>query len=314
MLEQGTFDIRYVKLHFEVEFLEDSKLPVNKASALRGGMGEMLLRANCVRDRNCENCDFEMECIVRRTMYSKMEIKPSFMTSGDSVGYVIECEDYRETVNAGDILKFNLLLFGKTIVYFSQFLNAFYALGMNGLGKEKARFRIVSVTNSKKQPILDGADVNMRNYEILRVSDYITFRKQQLRDRDHGLKIRFQSPLSIKYRGEELQEFIIQAIIESACRRIYMLDCFEGVESCIHEKNYVESLPIPTSISEVHRPVSVRRYSNHQKSAMYLTGIEGELELETPGNELLDILLAGELLHIGKNTSFGFGRYRCSAK
>ena len=166
MISKGTFDIRYIKLHFIIEFVEDAILPVYKASALRGGMGEMLLRSNCVRDRKCEYCDFETECIVRRTMYSKMEIQPSFMSSGDSVGYVIECEDYREWVHSGDTLCFNLLLFGKTIVYFNQFLNAFYMLGINGIGRDMAGFRISSVTNTRKQPILNGTEVIMNNYDI----------------------------------------------------------------------------------------------------------------------------------------------------
>ena len=63
--------IRYIKLHFTVAMLEDTYLPADKVSALRGGMGEMLLRANCVRDRNCACCDFESECIVRRFLYAK---------------------------------------------------------------------------------------------------------------------------------------------------------------------------------------------------------------------------------------------------
>jgi len=104
MLDSIVFNIKYIKLHFSVRFTEDSVLPLNKTSALRGGMGEMLLRACCIKDRKCESCEFESECIVRRIMYSKMEIRPSFMTSGDSVGYVIECEDYREEVKKGDIL------------------------------------------------------------------------------------------------------------------------------------------------------------------------------------------------------------------
>ena len=61
--------VRYIKLHFTLLLTEDTVLPKSKVSALRGGMGEMLLRMNCVRDRNCENCDFETECIVRRMMY-----------------------------------------------------------------------------------------------------------------------------------------------------------------------------------------------------------------------------------------------------
>ena len=92
------YEIRYVKLKFVAVITHDTMMPANKNSALRGGMGEMLLRANCIRDRKCEICDFESECIVRRTMYSKMDIQPSFMSEGDSVGYVISCSDHREII------------------------------------------------------------------------------------------------------------------------------------------------------------------------------------------------------------------------
>ena len=47
-------DIRYTKLTFTIEFTEDIMLPKQKVSAIRGGIGEMLLRANCVRRRECE--------------------------------------------------------------------------------------------------------------------------------------------------------------------------------------------------------------------------------------------------------------------
>ena len=90
------FQIRYVKIHFIIRFLEDCILPIFKTSAIRGGIGEMLLRANCVRDRKCEICDFKDECIVRRVMYGKMSIVPKFMSQGDGVGYVVECEVYKE--------------------------------------------------------------------------------------------------------------------------------------------------------------------------------------------------------------------------
>ena len=308
--KRSVYDIRYTKLHFTVEYMEYTVAPRYKASALRGGMGEMLLRANCIRDRQCEACDFEDECLIRRIMYSRMEIQPKFMSSGDSVGYVFECEDYHEEFEAGDRMEFSLILFGKTICYFSQILNALYALGMNGLGKEKSRFAIVSVTNSKKQPIMHGSDINMSRYEISTVSDYIKFRKKQIADKGIKKVIKFQSPTSIKYRQEELTEFNINATIESACRRIYILDCFEGIESSLTERDFIDSLPVPEVLNEDHRSLSIKRYSNHKKSAMYLKGIEGELELDTIPEELTDILLAGDLMHIGKNTSFGFGRYR----
>ena len=71
-LLKRALQIRYVKLRFGLRIAEDTRLPVNKVSAIRGGIGEMLLRANCIRDRQCKSCDFESECIVRRTLYSRL--------------------------------------------------------------------------------------------------------------------------------------------------------------------------------------------------------------------------------------------------
>ena len=146
---RNALQIRYIKLHLKIEFLEDTILPKNKVSALRGGIGEMLLRANCIRDRNCDLCDFRTECIVQRTMYSQFEIKPSFVTTGESVGYVYECVNYQQEFSAGEQMEFNLLLFGKTIVYFNQYMQAIYALGQQGIGKYNSKFIVVEVKNSK---------------------------------------------------------------------------------------------------------------------------------------------------------------------
>ena len=302
--------IRYTKLHFTIRFIEDTVVPKYKASALRGGMGEMLLRANCIRDRDCENCDFESECLVRRILYSKMEIQPAFMTKGDSVGYVLECENYQTDFTAGDEIRFNLILFGKTIVYFSQILNAFYVLGQMGLGKDHSRFEIVSVTNTRGDPILKDGNVMMQQYQILTVKEYVDYRLRNHQSKGKALIIKFQSPLTLKYQGEYLREFHMDAIYEAIKRRIYMLDCFEGI---YQEQDRDGEMQAPGIIHQECHQVEVPRYSNHQQSKMILRGIEGQIEIEEVSEELLKVLFAGELIHIGKNTSFGFGRYRvCS--
>ena len=64
----NALQVRFIKLHFTVAFCGDSVLPRDKVSAIRGGIGEMLLRMNCVRDRQCETCDFEKECTVQRIL------------------------------------------------------------------------------------------------------------------------------------------------------------------------------------------------------------------------------------------------------
>ena len=80
-------------------------------------------------------------------MYFQFDYKPDFITTGESIGYVVECEDYKKAFEAGDTLEFNLILFGKTMVYFNQYLQALYALGQNGIRKRSCE---VFDSSSKK--------------------------------------------------------------------------------------------------------------------------------------------------------------------
>lgn len=306
MMIEENFDIRYVKLYFKAALLEDCELPANKASSLRGGMGEMLLRVNCVRDRECEYCDFQKECVVQRMMYSQFEMKPEFMSKGDSVGYILSCENYEKFFSEGDTFEFEIILFGKNIVYFNQYLQALYALGQQGIGKYNARFVITEVKNVHGKHILDENNIYMERYEIEQVSDYIARRRRQIQKEGLQNVIYFHTPLTLKYQGSFLQKFQMDAIVRAAQRRVYMLEAFEGNDV---EEWYYSEYEIPELLHQKERSISVRRYSHRKEAAMFLKGIVGELRLDSIPERTLDLLLAGELLHIGKNTSFGFGRY-----
>ena len=285
---EAALGIRYIKLHFTAMMLEDTILPGEKVSAIRGGMGEMLLRANCVRDRDCGRCDFEPECIVRRTMYTRYEITPQFVTTNDSVGYLLECENYNKEFRAGGLLEFNLILFGRSIVYFNQYMQAFFALGREGIGKEKSRFEIVSVTNTRRKRLyLDGM-VYMENYQIQTVWEYAGRRMEQMRREGRKDKLVFQTPLLLKYNGEFLEEFHMEAIWNAVRRRIYMLECYEGITDDIYsvwdgvslEPAEDWDLPVPNIDRQEHEWIAVRRYSSTQRRKMLLEGIKGYAKLD----------------------------------
>ena len=297
--------VRYTKLFFTLVFLEDTILPKNKVSALRGGMGEMLLQMNCVRDRNCESCDFEPECIVQRTVYSKYEIDPVFLTAGESSGYVLECDNYQEKFEAGETLGFQMILFGKTIAYFNQFMQAFTMLGIVGLGREQAKFRICTVRNQRKKVIVDEESLNLENYSIQTVGDYVGYRMGQVSEKGLQNRVVFHTPATIKYQSQYMQEFQIVSLTEALKRRIYMLDCFEGIESDLRE--FQPALPEITE--QKHEFTLVKRYSNRKNTHMELKGIRGYIVTSDMGEDFLELMLAGELIHVGKHTSFGFGKY-----
>lgn len=52
------------------------------------------------------------------------------------------------------------------------------------------------------------------------------------------------------------------------------------------------------------------RYSSRQKQSMTLGGLLGQLHLEQVPPELLPFVYLGQWLHVGKETSFGMGRYQ----
>ena len=343
--------IRYIKLHFELEMLEGGHLPRNKASMLRGGMGQMLLMTNCIRDEKCDACDFYGECLVQRMMYPRMKIRPSFMTQKDSEGYVLECENTDEDFYEGDLLEFNLILFGDSIVYFNQFLQAFHALGMRGLGREHLRFRISRVTNTNRELLLADGILYKEHYQIRQVGDYVKYRLRSFErvrrslaygsqaaenDRNmyggkgqpldgsrqasgesqqpHGemidVQLIFHSPLSLKYKGEFQNTLDPLPVLAAAERRLYIMNCYEGFGEMEDSRRIsLVDEHVPQKIDEKSYVEKVKRYSGTHDAKMVLSGLKGSCRLSGVDQTALALLLAGELMHIGKNTSFGFGRY-----
>ena len=309
----GNLQIRYIKLHFTLVILEDGKLPKSKTSALRGGMGHALLTTNCIRDEKCEACDFSKDCLVQRMMYPEMKIRPEFMKTKDSEGFVFECEDTREYFEAGDELEFNLMLIGRTIVYFNQYLQAFYYFGMQGMGAEHVRFQIAKVSNTLGETLVEGSSVYKERLTIMHVSDYVRYRFssgeiKRMLDADRCRMV-FQSPLSLKFQGKMQEDFRPDALFAAIERRVYILNCYEGLseEGENIERPAEEHLPIVEK--EKAWPVKMKRYSGTQNSKVTFSGIRGWCDLRGLDESMLQLLLAGELLHIGKNTSFGFGKY-----
>ena len=122
---------------------------------------------------------------------------------------------------------------------------------------------------------------------------------------DSSSRIVFHSPLSLKYKGAFINEFSSEAILQGAERRLYIMNCFEG-NDC-GRIDIADHIPFLRPVRTV--PMAVTRYSSTHEGHMTLRGIAGFADMDNIDETARIILLAGELLHIGKNTRFGFGRY-----
>ena len=309
--------VRFMKLRFTLQMIEDAHLPRYKSSALRGGMGQMLMAGNCILDRRCgrskeghENCPYEEECVVRRLMYAKFKIQPPFASEGDSIGYSVFCPDYREEFFAGELLEFELTLFSRLLVHLNPILQAFTALGQAGLGAEHARFRIAAIANSRREPILEGNDIYLSRYVPETLESYVLRRLPYLGD---CLTLRFRTPVTLKHNREFLEHFEPGVILDACARRLYMLDCFEGIALPQLSAGDAENEKSRTQlVNETSIHTVIPRYSSTQDNRIKLHGIRGEAVLENVSEEARILLAAGEVMQIGKNVSMGFGKYMLS--
>ena len=313
-------NIPYVKLHFTARVEEACRLPRNKASALRGGVGQMMILQNCIlvsgsrTDEDCCECSCQEECLVQRFLYTPVSVQPAFSAEKLSMGYLFECENYYEDFVEGDTFDFHVILFGKSRVYLNLLLQAVWALGQQGLGKDRGRFSIVRILNSRKEDILcdgyGGMQIRKDRYYPETFAGYAQFRMQQLQKNGCRGVLKFQTETDIRFRKERMLEFNMEAIVSALARRAYLFNCFEGTDMDLDI--FMEEMlsDLPQICCQKVNQIQVKRFSSRQMSSMRLGGIKGEVRLDGLPGQLLPWMLAGEIMHIGKNTSFGFGRYR----
>lgn len=106
-------DIPYITLTFCLRFYQRVAVPENKVSALRGGLGEMLLRKNCLRTGTVKRAGFRTNCMVWNAFYTPMRLKPGYVTGKESLGYLIECDNLDTVMDEGHGFVFRLKLFGR---------------------------------------------------------------------------------------------------------------------------------------------------------------------------------------------------------
>ncbi len=301
-------NIRYVKLQFVLRLLGEAKLPAYKVSMIRGGIGEMLMQQHCINGRLCDKegvCEYAQECIVQRIMYASPKEQLAFMQRGNSVGYVIECGNHQTDFNKDNLLTFHLLIFGKNIVYFNEYTQAIHLLGMQGLGKDKIKYKIEGIFNQKGEAILSGNDILLNRYQPEKVYDYAIRRRKELWQSGNSFQVRLKTPLSIKYRGELIRELQEEPLKESLMRRIAILNSFEELEECVPE---IESR-FPVIAYQKTRWQEIPRFSFRNQEKIWLKGLIGDFLIENVSEDWLLLLCAGELVHIGKSVTFGFGQY-----
>lgn len=317
-MNKPEFRITYARFRFIMEAEEDCLMPPYMGSTLRGAMGHALRQMTCVIPHgDCKACMHRWQCAYAYIMATGREETDSggqARVQAIPAPYVIEpyislTDEYKK----GDCLSFHLLLIGKSISLLPLFITAFEKAGATGLGKGRKKFILKQVEQEQDHvlmPIWSGGNQFISPPVPIEINI----------DKDekfiaYGITIQLETPLRLVDRGRLNDRPAFSVLMRAVFRRLDALGKIHGDGGLgIDYHSYLESAS-QVSISHSHASwYDWERFSSTQDTFMKLGGLIGELSYTGDLALFLPFLRMTEILHAGKNTSFGLGRYRLMTK
>lgn len=296
--------------------VDNLSLPAYKGATFRGGFGYAFKKVVCsVRNKQCPECIFKDKCIYAYVFETPLPPDAKMMRKYPQVPHPFIIEppvDNKPHYTANDKINFNLILIGRAIEYLPYFIYTFEELGKMGLGKGRRTYNLIRVNamdiSGRVEKIYSSHDKTIKSkYPVIAFKDIAGEAEKLPADR---LTVLFQTPTRLKFEGALTGKITFDIIIRNLLRRISALSYFHcGEELELDFKEVIEkSKNIKLDKSGI-KWFDWERYSTRQNTRMKLGGIIGEASFSGDLKEFLPLLKLGELVHIGKGTSFGLGKY-----
>ena len=334
----------YAKLRVTFKSISDVVLSNYKGSTLRGMFKTALRRVCCpYSDVQCGSCTRAQECVYgtiteHRTKTGENTVLP----------YVINCSSLKRNIYSKDeALSFELVLVGRALTYLPHIIASLSAWDLLDVGRfqplirqgeierygppadwpgkirPKGRLRLETVEQ------ISGDSVHPlygpRRPFKMPVAETFSC-ESGMDDGKWRVKLNFLAPTRITRRvieedGNKKRKKLIQPdamdfhlFFNSIRTRIYGLcEHFgDGITPLAKEAlEDAESGFNAVKVAENRlRMEKVRRYRGNMTKWVHLDGFVGSVTFENVPGSLIPWIMAGELLHIGRFPTLGFGEYR----
>ncbi|MEW6116844.1 MAG: CRISPR system precrRNA processing endoribonuclease RAMP protein Cas6 [Nitrospirota bacterium] len=285
-------------------------LPSFKGSTLRGGFGCAFKRVICaLRKEDCSDCILKEKCIYSYVFEtpppSDTKIMKKYRTAPHP--FIIEPPpEKRMGYKPGDEITFGLTLIGRAVSYLPYFIYAFDEMGKLGIGRGKGKFVLKDVTH-EGQVIYDSGSRALNAFKPAPLD----IRFGETGQHTKTVLLNFSTPTRISYDGHLILDLEFHILIRSLLRRLALLFYFHcnGDPSAWEFRGIIE-MAQKIKVKERHlRWYDWERYSARQDTRMKMGGFVGSISFEGDMAPFVPLLKAGEILHVGKGTGFGLGKY-----
>jgi len=308
----GLQDFHIQIYQFYLKFKEEVNINPRFHFALRGAFGYQLRKMVCItKQKNCKDCILKQNCVYKIIFESEPHKRNFFLDKYSSIPnpYIINKLSQIDKYN----IKFNLVLFGRSIPYLPYFVYAYSKIG-EGEGIYNVKYDLYKVKSFKSlgayfsnSSTLIYNNKKLKNYRFtLSLNELQNLSLKEIK------YIKFITPLRIKYSQKYIADIQFHHIIRSLLRRISILlnyHCDSNLD--IEPKKLIKESEKVRIKSKELKWLDWMRYSKSQNQKMNLGGVVGKIEFSPDCfNEIFKILLyIGSIVNVGKQTSFGFGDY-----
>jgi len=303
--EAPSWPVARYRLVFKVQ--TPLNLPDYAGSMLRGVFGQALRRLACMtKRRGCGLCPLLTVCpypLIFETPAPAEHQLQNFSAVPNA--YVIEPPPWgRRQYLPEEDLVFEMVLFGHALEKLPLIILAWQRALARGVGGGTAGLaEIVLLTPQSEVGIFDASSDRVRPHE------------QRLRlppfqgGTDFGLN--FITPLRLQENGRILppEQVTARVLLMALVRRLCLILEFHAGIKPDYDFSRLSRLAEGVDAVNNLKWRYWERWSNRQKKKMTLNGLAGEIRLSGVPLEFYDLLRLGQWGHVGKNTTFGLGRY-----
>ena len=287
-------------------------MPPYAGSTLRGGFGHAFRKMVCTQGPiDCRDCTLKAVCPYPYIFETApFEGAQRLRTYGDVPRpFVIDPLDTQGEYRRGESFAFRLTLIGRAIDYLPYFLVSFRELGEIGIGKGRGRFQLTQVLTDDGEPIYDGDTQMVHNLNNTLSFDEIQGEAASLPT--DALTVHLLTPTRITHEGKITDQLPFHLFWRRLVGRISALAYFHCGESLdLDFKGLITQAETVQTVQSKLRWHDWTRYSSRQNQKMQLGGLIGKTTYAGDLDAFLPFVALGVFLHVGKNATFGLGKYR----
>jgi hypothetical protein len=309
------------RYRFTIKAKEKLTLPAYKGTTIRGGFGITFRRMVCYQPEveTCDDCLLRYNCPYTHLFDTYPPPDAAVLRHQSDVPLPLIIEpplDEKRDYLPGETLTFHVTLVGEANRYLSYVAVAFQELGRRGLGKQRGHFSLHAL--EAVHPYTDEAALvhhESRPALIQATSLPVYFSECGSRAGDlptDEIALQFLTPTRLKDAGQIVSETpSFHVIWRALMRRISSLSYFHcGQQWNADYRGLVEASRSIEMVTGDTRWATYSRYSTRQEQRIAISGVEGTVKYRGNLRPFLPFLVLGELIHVGKATVFGNGRYQ----